>query len=276
MELVKDIAQFDHLVREFSLEYQSIYSNIFLMPYEIEKFISDKNFYCHRISNVLLFLRETRDFYYLYFYLPLNEEIVPDLNFYLPHMSKTIITDLVYQEKISNSPPETVQIILKENGFQFHKKYIQMFLSLKNNKEFLQYSIENGGFQFAKLNDYNSIQNLWDQNLNHYSTALPTHEELLRLVLEQKILAIYINEKICALMVLEIKGKTGYISHVVVDPEYRRKGYAYSLIIKTIKNNPSIAKYTLWVEETNIAAFGLYTRLGFLKSSKNSIQFIKA
>ena len=59
----------------------------------------------------------------------------------------------------------------------------------------------------------------------------------------------------------ECDGESGYISHIAVDPAYRRRGVARALMTAFLEHIPSDA--ALEVRQSNRAAISFYENMGF-------------
>lgn len=78
----------------------------------------------------------------------------------------------------------------------------------------------------------------------------------------------------CALMLCEIVSRdgrdVGWIWRLAVDPDYRRRGIATSLLSHALTafRREHLPEAGLWVDEANAAARATYDRLGFLQRSR--------
>jgi ribosomal protein S18 acetylase RimI-like enzyme len=263
-------------VKEFKSGERSPVTNFFLLPNEIIEFTQKKQLYFQKINEGLLFFREVRDFYYLYFYLTDLSHHQAAPTFDLPSLDKFFVTDLVFVERTAALRLPPIEKVLKGNRFQFYKKYIQMSLdpSMNRSEPDLPETKKNPVIDYAKPEEHAMIQRLWQQNLDKFSTALPGNEDLIESIKEKKVIVIRQGECISALMVFTENGKTGFISHVVVAEEYRRKGLAKTMLRLCVDRNSGINRYLLWVAENNTPAFTLYSDFGFQATGKVSYQFL--
>jgi ribosomal protein S18 acetylase RimI-like enzyme len=80
-----------------------------------------------------------------------------------------------------------------------------------------------------------------------------------------KFLVAEINSKVVGTTIVNNRGELGYITTVMVHPDYRRKGIATRLMKNAIAyvRRKRMRRAILHVDSTNIAAVGVYTKMGF-------------
>jgi ribosomal protein S18 acetylase RimI-like enzyme len=80
-----------------------------------------------------------------------------------------------------------------------------------------------------------------------------------------KFLVAEADNKVVGTTIINDRGKIGYISSVMVHPDYRRKGIATKLVKSALDyvQRRKKSKAVLHVDSTNISALNLYVKLGF-------------
>jgi ribosomal-protein-alanine N-acetyltransferase len=80
-----------------------------------------------------------------------------------------------------------------------------------------------------------------------------------------KFLVAEIDGKMVGTAIVNDGGKVGYVSSVMVHPDYRRRGVAMRLVKSALDytRQRKKARAVLHVDSTNMSAIGLYTELGF-------------
>jgi ribosomal protein S18 acetylase RimI-like enzyme len=80
-----------------------------------------------------------------------------------------------------------------------------------------------------------------------------------------KFLVAEADSEVVGTTIVNSRGKVGYISAVMVHPDYRRKGVATRLMKNAIEyvQKKRMSRAVLHVESTNTPAISLYTKLGF-------------
>jgi ribosomal protein S18 acetylase RimI-like enzyme len=79
-----------------------------------------------------------------------------------------------------------------------------------------------------------------------------------------------VNQRVVGTTIIQRQGKVGYISTVMVHPNYRRKGIARKLMTNALEyiRKKRMKRAVLHVESTNAPAKRLYTELGFKEFEK--------
>jgi ribosomal-protein-alanine N-acetyltransferase len=91
-----------------------------------------------------------------------------------------------------------------------------------------------------------------------------------------KLLVAEANGKIVGTTIVNNQRKSGYISTVMVHPDYRRKGIATRLMTDALSyiRRRKMARAVLHVDSTNATAKSLYSKLGF-KTFEHSAYFVR-
>lgn len=114
----------------------------------------------------------------------------------------------------------------------------------------------------ANFNDIDSIDNLGKLINDNFNNVFNVYD-----ILENNISRIYVHEKnnkIIALLHIEVLYENIDIINIVVDPEYRNQHIASLLLDYMINNlNNNIETITLEVSTDNIAALNLYKKFNF-------------
>lgn len=106
--------------------------------------------------------------------------------------------------------------------------------------------------------------------LEEMAFSMPWHKESFIEMIENKdalYLVVEQDSKVIACCGMRHIVGEGDISNVVVHPDYRKDGVAYQMLTELLargKDQYGVEAYTLEVRKSNMAAIGLYEKLGFV------------
>jgi acyl carrier protein/GNAT superfamily N-acetyltransferase len=227
------------------------FTNSFLSDFDIKNELTEVSSDLH---NEFLFANSVTkyNFRYLYFWFNLNyiEKVKIALNDSFKYVIEVVL--------LKNDILETIiPKFLTSNNFFEYRTFNRMILIKDKNFDFKP-SIE---ICFPKENDLRSIQEILESNFDIYSERIPTIDELRKL--SKTTFLIKDTEKICALLISEIKGKTEELRYWLVLSDYRSKGYGTILMNYFLNLNKNTVRYLLWVDNNNSNAIQKYDKFNF-------------
>lgn len=268
MELVKSIDDYNGLLNKARSKGKLKFSNCLFMKKDIIVLTENRNLFYKNVDSGILFFKKDGDITYLYYFLDSIENI--DLS----SIDGNIMIELVDRKKLNRTGPHVEE--WKKNGFIKYCVNEEMIFKLSQDEKESSYSEgEEYSIGFGSLKQIEEVQKLWEVSLDKISMPLPAREELVHLIEGNQIVTILDkkNHLIGALQCSTHNGRC-LLSHIVVDKDYRGKGFGSKMINYCFKQLP-VQIFYLWVNEENQGAKNLYTRLGFKFSTKISIQLLK-
>ncbi|MCR1960511.1 GNAT family N-acetyltransferase [Thomasclavelia cocleata] len=124
--------------------------------------------------------------------------------------------------------------------------------------------------RLLKISDYQSVYNLWKNTSGMGLRSLDDSEEGIKRFLlrnpDTNFVAI-VDEKIVGVIMAGNDGRRGYIYHLTVQNEYRRKGIASALVKECLMSlrTEEINKVALVVFSDNTNGNNFWQKLGFIE-----------
>lgn len=168
-----------------------------------------------------------------------------------------------------NTPQEVDQLLAKNN----YEIINEMYLLYHESKRVVETVEKNNELVTTFNHDVNSSWVDSFMQLERHDTSLREGYEIIfqNIQIPKMFLTLKLNEKVVALGTVAIKDGWGYISNVVVDQRYRRRGFGSQVIRELAKwAYEHDTKYIfLQVKKTNKAGLKLYEHLGFSTLSES-------
>lgn len=239
-------------------------SNNYLLPSDLNSaFASDGLLYCHSDSNLYLFLEKPGGFVRLYYVLNDQDEI-PSFDTDIPMM-----TEILFRG--NNGVPENEITFLQNAGFCINLRRDQYSAS----------ALSTDGLppKYAQsLETAKEAVGLFNGSFDKYSGDYIPEDDIKELFEEKRILCI-VNEhaKLMGALDVSVTAKNAWISHIAVNPEFRRKGVADKLVrmYAQAAKERGASRLMLWVQARNSAAVSLYAKYGFKYTNKSTLSLIK-
>lgn len=278
MEQVRDAAHFNALVRELKAGVERVLTNSYLLPDEIAHYAVRGRLGFLALESGLLFLFRERDFFNAYYYLDAGryEETAIDLE-KDASAAPVLLSHIFIEGKMPDHLP-AMEAFWMAHGLIFNGQFKRLTLNMadwvvQSSNQGQQYATNKT--QYAQKEQCAQIQTLWKNNLDVLSAALPFEDELEEAI-ERREIPVILDEQgaIIAAMQFARKGRTAIINHVVVDQRFRRRGLAAEMLRDCFARNTDLKQVILWVEEDNIPASSLYTKLGFRPDGKITRQLL--
>ena len=273
MEKINSPKEFAALIKDYKKNHKKVLSNCFFLPDEVEYMTKQQKLFVESREDLLCFYTEEADCWRLYYYMEAGMPVA------IEKKDKPLILDYVFrgeeEEKLRASGSES----WIRAGFAPYKRYRRMecageaFCPPVDQEEKLSaYPME-----FLKETDYHTVQKLWRESLDVYSTLLPEREEFTEFCQKGQLLGMRLSDGEAGAVIIAIpKGRTGFLQHLVVSPEFRGLGMGRTLFCKATEHllaEEKTQKVNFWVDEENIHAIEIYKRMGYVYDGFISRQF---
>lgn len=146
-----------------------------------------------------------------------------------------------------------------KNGFCEYKKRVR--LTRKNEPA---YYLESDGAGFCGADGAKAAYEIMAGNFDKYSGCVPSFEEFLADVKEQRVIVYQKDSVICGILHFRVSGKTSEIRHLAVSPYARGQGAA-ARMIRLYHDTLSASRFFVWTGADNDIAIKLYTDNGYEK-----------
>ena len=227
--------------------------------------IGEKRLYYIEKDNYLLFFEYRKDFYNLYYFISkLNLFIdTEDLN-----PGKPVVADEVYRE--DNLSVSTDALL--EAGFKKYLTRIHMFIKIGVKDVQLSDNI-----RFACEDEADLIFELQNKYIDKYTGNFLFKEEMVNEVKNNLIFSIYEGMNFAGYLRFRINSKSVSLEGIVIEPEFRGKGYSKELVKYFIDyfSKEGYNKIDLWVRDDNVSALRLYDFFNFEKTGYKCDNYIK-
>ncbi|MVT13698.1 MAG: GNAT family N-acetyltransferase [Euryarchaeota archaeon] len=141
---------------------------------------------------------------------------------------------------------------------------------IKKDLRFKSHYVSTMEFKFLSYEDYDDVVALWVRaGLKFKPKGRDSKDFILKQMEKnpQMFLGAYDNGKLVGVVLLTDDGRKGWINRLAVDPDYRRKGIAKSLIDKSeeIFRERGIHLFAALIEDWNIPSQELFHSKGYNK-----------
>jgi len=264
---VKSLAVIDELIQTYYIK--NTHTNNYLMYDAYRDYIKNKClFYLATASNLILLLKQ-EGFFRLYYYINDIEDL-----FFTSASELPLVMEILYRGEADK--PKKIMLYWERNGFKEHLtrnnmmlKYEKLIPPDNTNPEI--------DITFAeKEEEFRYIKELLENSLDIYTGDRLSIEDIRLYGKNRNIICSYHEGKICGVLQFEEKNNTVWLGHIAVDPEYRGKGIAKSLVFKYIELNAITNNrlYQLWVINDNAVAVKLYENFGFVNANKSTVSML--
>ncbi|MBQ3182243.1 MAG: GNAT family N-acetyltransferase [Clostridia bacterium] len=247
---------------------KKLHNNVFL-PSQIKQYIADERLYAIEGEDGFLLLYNEKDYVEV-----ISGGQIPDPSFAnrLPDLK------LVYHITDSRSNPCTEEIrnAIEALGFTLRCSISEY---TAQTQQLSAYEPLPDGYEFSSSCNYGEAVEIWKQNLPIMEIPHMTREEFDKAVEEGRFIALIdtVRGKTAAVGFGEPMLKTETFRHLVVLPEYRKKGLGKVVVARWIQNMKENGRAygRSWVEDENAPSWKIFVRYGFSKTDRLSFQFIK-
>ena len=155
-------------------------------------------------------------------------------------------------------------------GFSFYLQRKRLFLSAKKAET------EQREIRFCGTEKADEILEAMHMAFEPYTSALPSREELLKDLLENRVIAAEVEGELLGFLRFGREKKVSVLWQIAVSPSGRGKGIGEKLVKDWIAlEKEEISKFQLWVREDNAAALRLYEKSAFLPDGRIAPVMIK-
>lgn len=276
MEAVRDLNHFSALVREARSSGPGVATNCYLLPDEIKVLTARQRLFWRAEQGGVIFLREEPAYYQLYFFID------PRSPGQFRPMRKPVLLELVYQETGQSVPAGAQTARWEAGGFSVFHTYRRMAMSAESAARLTPVPVPPDSpyrARGARREDMPEICRLWAGIVDPYTTATPADDALAELITREQIHCMAdARDNVAAVIQAQYGGGSCTISHVAVDPAYRRQRLAARLMQYGMQQGVKrgVRKILLWVADDNIPARELYRSLGFACDGKVTVQLLFA
>ncbi len=179
-----------------------------------------------------------------------------------PHncVSELIFTDAQRQKA------ENAGQVLNRLGYTKESTALFMSFTKKDETRFMEYPCSGVRCRKADMDDISRIRDLFEQCFDKLTDDIPDESMLEEEVRTGNVNVAYSGTEerdIIGCILLEKHHSRTLIRHVSVEPAWRRKGVAKTLVGKALDGFLPGERGFLWVKEDNPAAVNLYKHFGF-------------
>jgi len=267
MHVIENLDEYKQILKEFKSEKVQITTNCYLLPRELQEYISEGNISVHTEPGFIIVFQEKPDYISVYYYL---KDEIREIGL-LGKGSKPLVADIPVKlppEKIGEKPDcHAVEAI----GLEYSTMHIRMTRNLDD----IPCTQMPDEYRFETLDSLKSeICNLWRRNIDPMTTIIPSEERMVRQ--GERLYAIYDrNGKLCSAMMVILSGKTAVFEHVATAAEQQGRGLARMMLSLVMSDlaGMGVRHIRLWVDCKNIPALHLYERSGFEYDGLASLQY---
>ncbi len=125
-------------------------------------------------------------------------------------------------------------------------------------------------FKFLTIEEYDDVINLWKRAGLKFKPKGRDSRESMKKQLESypdMLLGAFIDGKLVGIAIITHDGRKGWINRLAVDPDYRRRGIAKEIIMKSeeIFRRKGIFLFAALIEDWNTASQELFSQMGYIK-----------
>lgn len=262
------------VLNDFTRKNKKFDTNCYYSLERVDDLILNDKLYYELSDTQLLLFQKDNNYYILYYYVSKEAKLNISSN-------TTLLVELIGNAKTYDSRREKE---LQDNGFILHDKNLQIVRKKEQMEEFInKYSfavqyVQNNGFsiEYARLNDIDELYALWRKYINNYAIKEMTISEQREMAEKNRCAVIRNSQKeLSATYMYSIERKVALLSHAVVIPQYRMKGFLPAVRCICMENaiNEGIEKSISWIAVSNKAS--MRAAGSHIKSGKFSQQLIK-
>ena len=273
MEKIESYEQCNLLIKNFKKNNNKTITNFFFLPKELKALIASKEIFYQENKEALIFCIEEKDFSHIFYFV--NEKSF----FELENTEKIMIIDLIARKICVSKEIELEEKIWRSVGFKEYKQYIRLWYHLE--KDFYE-KIESDRHRdyqltYAELMDRNAVLDIWETNLDKYSSPLPNDTDMEHLLKSGHIFVAKREGIVKGAVYMDVASKSCILKHLVVIPSCRRQGLSTALMNYALKAMvlEHIERCYLWVDINNTPAYENYKKYGFEEDGLWSKQLMR-
>lgn len=237
-------------------------TNFFFSEEEVLQLVQSKKISRVDFDGGVYFLVKENNLNRLYYFL--EKEKCPGV---LPDLKQPIILEEVLLATKERTPSEDSWTRV---GLKPYLERKRMYLMAKN------VSTDERQLSFASMEMIEEIYQMMYESFEPFSSALPTKEELLQDIREQKVLVAIKNEELLGFLHFGDEKQGSMLWHIAVSPRAQGMGVGEGLLKDWFfARKNSSKKFILWVRTDNPPALRLYEKHGFLPDGRVAPVMIK-
>jgi GNAT superfamily N-acetyltransferase len=261
LKAVKNIILLEKIIEEHS--FKETLTNNYILLEGFTKYIYEKKLWFWKGNSNLYLFVEKEGFYRLY-YLINNIDAVDDFS------NLQIVFEVIYRGK--NKMPLKHIKYWKKNSFYSHLTRDCYFLNAVSISPNFN-KVEGVTIEPPKnKEDILFAKKLIDENLDLHTGDRLSLQEIENFVSRGLLFCAYKNDTMCGMLQADLRNNIYWLSHIVVDKDYRGMGLANLLVDNYLNEGLKlqVKQFQLWVIEDNIPAVKLYKKRGFAYLNKST------
>ena len=236
-------------------------SNAFLLPDKLKAMISAGVLSYEQLDGVLLLLEDCKAFYRVYYYLNPDKELDP------VSLDKDAVIEFPFNKELNDKQKTQIEKIT-QLGFELGRESAEMVLTEQNDSD--------AQMEYALAEDADEILAILNDAFDPLYAFLPSKEELITSINDQKVLAVHKDGHVLAVLNSDVERNSAIIRHLAVLPSARGMGLGASLVKSfLVKYNGSVKDYRHWVDVHNASALRLYEKSGYQFGIKRANEYIR-
>ena len=269
MEVLQSVEEYKELVRQTRAEHNDLFSNIYYMPGEIQRYIDLQRAYYEKVQGGFFLTLDEEAYYRVCMSIDTNCDIL------IPQLDKKTVVKNVYKQGKEEKELEVAETVLQNQGFELEGTVVQIksdvhslfekCQKLERYVEKLQkkgfYCIEADDTYSEKINEilYSS------QKVRDYQIDYRTDEEKKEMYKGTFLCVINDKNEICAVNVCYVEGTTAYGQGVAIAEEYKMQGLAPVMSYYRLKKlvEMGVKNIQAWILTDNEVSLRYHTSLGY-------------
>ncbi len=234
----------------------SFITNFFIDNDKLSAWIADKQFFYIEAEEGVLFLRQDRNFYHLYYSTNSLGNLSTLLANHLPN--KIFVTDIIGK----TADVDQVTELFSGNGFTTHTVLERYTRINKENSDYYQPENE---VEIATDEYSAEITEMLQKNFDKYSEQVYSFDEVRKLVHDVKIIMIRDVSKIKGILIRSILPQSSVLNNFLVNPEFLGQKIGSKLLKHYIFESKFTKRMWLWVIRDNEHAINMYQKHGYTR-----------
>lgn len=269
MKRLHTVEEYKKLIREVRTKHKNLFSNIYYMSVDIQRYIDLERAYYEEIPGGLLLIFDEERYYRVCMYV----DVMQDLS--IPQMDKKIVLKNVYRKGKEETELEIVEKVLKSQGFEKEGTVVQVkgnvSCILERCRKLERYvnKMEMKGFRCVVADEtyLDKIESMLfaSEKVRDYQIDYRTSEEK-RVMKEGTYLCVLNSEdEICAVNACYMEGQTAYGEGVAIEEQYKMHGLAPIMTFHRFKHlaDNNVTNILAWILTDNEASLRFHTSVGY-------------
>jgi len=256
MELISNKDEVLFLLQKIKQAGGSFITNFFIDDTKLSAWIADKQFFYIEAAEGILFLRQDRNFYHIYYNTNSFDNLTALLSHHLPQ--KTFVTDIIGK----TGDVDNIAALFSSAGFTTQTVLARYTRINKEDSDF--YKAENE-VEIATAEYCDEITEMLQKNFDKYSEQVYSFSEVKKLVNDRKIIMIRDVSKIKGILIRTILPQSSVLNNFLVNPEFLGQKIGSKLLKHYIFESKFTKRMWLWVIRDNEHAINMYQKHGYTR-----------